>query len=213
MLTEDHAQTDRIALHYIDNDISARARFAQAAMQLGHHCELYESLVELSVHLPRLGILVVRDDPALGGGIVDVIARLERLGIWLSVIGVADAPEPRRIVETIKAGALDYLALPLEAARLERCLARISPEDRQVSALRRRRIEAQQKISRLTSREGEVLAKLSSGLSNKGIARELGISPRTVEIHRANMMNKLEAAHAASAVRIALDAYEDVVWI
>lgn len=206
MLVSSNIPIDRLTLHYIDANVRERASFAQIVIQLGHHCELYESLHELSLHVPRQGILFVRDDPVIGGGIVSAIASLDQLGVWLSVVGVAEAPEPRRIVETIKAGALDYLTLPLDYGRLERCLARISLEDKQTASLRRRRIEAQEKIGRLTSREGEVLEKLSAGLSNKAIARELGISPRTVEIHRRNMMSKLEASHAASAVRVALEA-------
>jgi FixJ family two-component response regulator len=206
MLTNDHSRADRLALHYIDADVADRARFAQAALQLGHHCELYESLAELSLHLPRRGLIILKDEPSHDGGIINAIAQLEQLGVWLSIIGVAASPQPRRIVETIKAGALDYLALPLDPARLERSLVRVSKEDKHVSDLRRRRIEARQKINRLTYREGEVLERLATGLSNKAIARDLGISPRTVEIHRANMMSKLEAPHSASAIRIALDA-------
>lgn len=211
MFTDERLQADGLMLHYIDDEVKGRACFAQMAIQLGHHCELYENLAELSVHLPRRGILILKDEPTLGGGIVDAIARLEELGVWLSVIGVAEAPNPQRIVEAIKAGALDYIALPVDLARLERALARISQEDKRVSALRRRRLEAQQKINRLTSREGEILEQLAAGRSNKAIARELGISPRTVEIHRANMMSKLEASHSASAIRIALDASRVVI--
>ena len=67
-------------------------------------------------------------------------------------------------------------------------------------------IEARDRISKLSAREREVLDWLAEGSSNKAIARELEISPRTVEIHRANMMNKLGARHAAEAVRLRLEA-------
>jgi FixJ family two-component response regulator len=67
-------------------------------------------------------------------------------------------------------------------------------------------IEARDRISTLSTREREVLDWLAEGSSNKAIARELDISPRTVEIHRANMMNKLGARHAAEAVRLRLEA-------
>lgn len=67
-------------------------------------------------------------------------------------------------------------------------------------------IEARDRIATLSAREREVLDWLADGSSNKVIARELDISPRTVEIHRANMMNKLGANHAAEAVRLKLEA-------
>lgn len=206
MFNEGHARAERFFLHYVDSDVIERARFAKVALQLGHHCELYDNLNELAAHPPRIGFVVLRDVPVIGGGIVDAMRRLEEIGIWLSVIAVGEASEPAKIVEAIKAGALDYITTPVDVARLERCLSRTSVEDKHVSSLRRRRVEARDKLNRLTVRETEVLEILAAGHSNKAIARQLGISPRTVEIHRSNMMGKLEATHAAGAVRIALDA-------
>jgi DNA-binding CsgD family transcriptional regulator len=71
---------------------------------------------------------------------------------------------------------------------------------------RRKMFEARARIGMLSPREREVLDWLAEGLSNKAIARELSISPRTVEIHRANMMEKLGAGHAADAVRLRMEA-------
>ncbi|MEM6267027.1 MAG: LuxR C-terminal-related transcriptional regulator, partial [Pseudomonadota bacterium] len=85
-------------------------------------------------------------------------------------------------------------------------LDRIAKEAEVFGAARRRMIEARDRIASLSGREREVLDWLAEGSSNKVIARELDISPRTVEIHRANMMNKLGARHAAEAVRLKLEA-------
>lgn len=71
-------------------------------------------------------------------------------------------------------------------------------------------IEARNRLSALTEREHQVLHWLSEGNSNKSIARHLNISPRTVEIHRSNMMLKLGARHAIEAVRLALHANHPV---
>jgi FixJ family two-component response regulator len=195
----------KATLHFIDSSSRHRAELARVGFALGHHAEVYGDLSELSVHPPRDGIIIARD-AVEEGGVATILERLSRLGIWLPLIAVDTDPRPTRIVEAIKAGALDYLALPLDAERFDRCLSRIAQEAEDFSLARRRMIEARDRISSLSVREREVLDWLACGSSNKAIARELAISPRTVEIHRANMMSKLGARHAAEAVRLRLEA-------
>ena len=197
--------TRKASLHFIDSNSRHRAELARIGFPLGHHAEVYGDLSELSVHPPREGIIVARDTPQ-EGGVSMILERLSRLGIWLPLIAIDNEPRPGRIVEAIKAGALDYLSLPLDTDRFERCLARIEKEAEVFGAARRRMIDARDRISSLSAREREVLEWLTEGSSNKVIARELDISPRTVEIHRANMMHKLGARHAAEAVRLKLEA-------
>lgn len=211
MVSEVNSQSDKLSLHYVDGDFSARAQFAKVACDLGIHCELYDSLTELSAYPPRHGLIVLRDTLNGGGDVASAFAEMHRAGIWLAAIVVGQAPAPVQIVDAIKAGALDYLDLPVDAGRLQRCLARTTHEAVRISSLRRRSIEARQLINGLSTRETQVLELLAAGHSNKLIARELGISPRTVEIHRANMMNKLGATHSAKAVRIKLDAEQMLV--
>lgn len=197
--------TRKATLHFIDSCSRQRAELSRVGFALGHHCEVYGDLSDLSAHPPREGIIIARDT-AEEGGVAMILDRLGRLGIWLPLIAVEIQPRPNRIVEAIKSGALDYLALPLDPERFTRCLTRIDKEAEQFGAARRRMIEARDRISTLSTREREVLDWLAEGSSNKAIARELDISPRTVEIHRANMMNKLGARHAADAVRLQLEA-------
>ncbi len=197
--------TRKASLHFIDSNSRHRAELARVGFTLGHHSEVYGDLSELSAHPPREGIIIARDTPE-EGGVSMILERLSRLGIWLPLIAVEAEPRPGRIVEAIKAGALDYLSLPLDTDRFERCLNRIEKEAEVFGATRRKMIEARDRISSLSGREREVLEWLSEGSSNKVIARELDISPRTVEIHRANMMHKLGARHAAEAVRLKLEA-------
>jgi two-component system response regulator FixJ len=109
-------------------------------------------------------------------------------------------------VKAMKAGALDFLEKPCEPALLlevvERAFEKLEAEDVPI-----RRIEgAKTKISLLSGRETDVLLGLIEGQSNKAIAHILDISPRTVEAHRASVMDKLEVRSLSEALRIAFSA-------
>lgn len=196
---------DKPNLHFIDISSRARAEFSRLGFGLGHHCEVYGDVSELAGLPPRSGIILVHDN-AETGFVPAIMERLDRIGVWQPLVAMGEAPHPEQIVSAIKAGALDYLALPLVPDRFGACLARLAPEVEAYTEARKRMMDARDRIAHLSNREREVLDWLTRGSSNKVIARELDISPRTVEIHRANMMSKLGAHHAADAVRLKLDA-------
>lgn len=195
----------RLVLHCVDHDSRIRAELARALFDLGCHAEVYSSLRELLDHHPRDGIVLARDNPQLGG-IASFIDALGEVGVWLPVIATDTQPTTARIVAAMKAGSLDYLPLPVEAGRLAAMLDAIGDEAERRREARQRMIEARNRIAALSNREREVLEWLAGGSSNKSIARQLDISPRTVEIHRANMMSKLGAKHPADAVRLSFEA-------
>lgn len=195
----------RLTLHCVEGDSRVRAELARSVFALGHHAEIYGSIEELVDHRPQDGIILARDDRKQGG-IAPLIDGLAERGIWLPVVATDSQPTTARIVAAVKAGALDYLPLPVEVERLAATLDRIAGEAQRHLVARRRMIEARDRISSLSNREREVLEWLAGGSSNKTIARQLDISPRTVEIHRANMMSKLGAKHPADAVRLSFEA-------
>ncbi len=197
-----------LTIHFVERDIKARAEAARLALALGYHAEVYASLEEIAKHPPREGILIVRDDE-LGSGAAEIMAALDTLGVCLPLVIASEDASVSRVVEAVSLGALDYLLLPIEDGAFAAMLERVEKRAREQTRTRRRMIAAREKIGYLSEREGEVLELLVNGGSNKLIARELEISPRTVEIHRANMMEKLGAKHVAEAVRLYLDAKLD----
>lgn len=197
-------QSDR-HIHIVAITSAARAERARLCFDLGYHAEIYSNCEDLLALAPTRGIALVEDIPDRGG-IALLVERMSQRGFWLPVIATALEPEPGRGVEAIRSGALDYLALPLDEPRLSAALRHTEAEVAAIGQVQRRAVEARARLASLTVREREVLDLLASGASNKMIGRELQISPRTVEIHRANMMTKLGASHAADAVRLRLEA-------
>ncbi|WP_421837140.1 response regulator transcription factor [Novosphingobium sp.] len=196
---------ERVTLHVLDSDTARRAQLARLAFAAGHHAEIYAHADELLSHAPTGGLVLAQDEP-VGEGITSLVAAMMRAGQWLPIIAIAEAPTIDAVVAAIKAGALDYLTVPEQIAPLNEAVARCAREADTQRQQRARAAEARQRISRLSMREREVLDRLAEGCSNKAIARDLEISPRTVEIHRMKMMGKLGARHAAEAVRLRIEA-------
>jgi FixJ family two-component response regulator len=194
-------------LHIVDSSSQSHAQKSRLGFTMGHHCEIYSTITELVEALPTEGIVVVRDEGS--GASANMMRDLSDRGIWLPVVVTSEDPRPRRVVEAIRGGALDYLRLPLREDRLEKAIVRILQEAQAYIQTRRKMAEARNRIAGLSPREREVLDWLTAGRSNKMIAHELSISPRTVEIHRANMMSKLGAHHPAEAVRLCIEANRD----
>lgn len=195
----------RLKLHITGGDSRLRAEQSRLAFEMGHHAEVYSDLAELIDASPREGVIIACQN-VLVGGVDRLLDRLGEAGMWLPVIAASQDPDVDDVVQAIRAGALDYLRLPLTREEFARMAAHVIADGGRHAEARRRLIEARQRIGMLSRREREVLDWLSEGCSNKAIARALDISPRTVEIHRANMMDKLGATHAADAVRLRMEA-------
>lgn len=123
-----------------------------------------------------------------------------------SIIAYSAEPEIDRVVQSVKAGADSYLVWPFTAHQLLPLFRKIERQASSSVGNQRSEAQAKQVIKRLTPREREVLSGVIHGMSNQQIGAVLGISVRTVEIHRANMIRKIGARNSAAAVKFALDA-------
>lgn len=195
--------TRRSNLLLVDGDLRRRAAISHCLSGSGLHVEPFENAGELYSRWPGDGLLLVHDD---GDAVADLIAHMSRTGDWLPIIAFAEQPATSRIVEAVLQGAVDYLVWPFDDAQLIESMAVAEDRARSVAGAKLREAVARSRVERLTRREREVLAGVAGGLSNRLIGEKLSISPRTVEIHRANMLNKMGASHTSEAIRIAIEA-------
>ena len=187
----------------VDHDVRRRAAISHYLSGRGIHVEPFETVSELDDRWPRQGLILVND---LEETIPSLTQRLAQSGNWLPVIAFGEDPAPRRIVDAILGGAIDYLCWPFEDEDLTLTLETAQDRAENVGHAKLRQAVARNRIERLTPRERAVLGAMAAGLSNRAIAEQLDISPRTVEIHRANMLQKLGATHTSDAIRIAIEA-------
>ncbi|MFC3175342.1 response regulator transcription factor [Novosphingobium bradum] len=193
----------RSNLLLVDGDLRRRAAISHCLSGSGLHVEPFEDVRELYSRWPSDGVLLVHDSDS---AIADLITHMSQTGDWLPIIAFAEAPATSRIVEAVLQGAVDYLVWPFEDAQVIESMAVAEERARSVAGAKLREAVARSRVERLTRREREVLAGVAGGLSNRLIGEKLAISPRTVEIHRANMLNKMGANHTSEAIRIAIEA-------
>ncbi|HPF23180.1 MAG TPA: response regulator [Hyphomonas sp.] len=147
----------------------------------------------LDVQMPRMDGLEVQE-------------QLNARGVAMPVIVLTGHGDVNVAVKAMKAGAIDFVEKPYEkqtlVGALNRAFQRLEERNQRDLLID----EARSKIEYLTPREREVLEGLVEGLTNKSIADSLDISPRTVEIHRANLMEKLGATSLSGVLRIAFAA-------
>ncbi|HET9355872.1 MAG TPA: response regulator FixJ [Sphingomicrobium sp.] len=201
--------SDERLIHLVDDDEAIRRSAGFMLKTSGFRVETYESGVELLKNAAKLEpgcILLDIRMPGMDG--LEVQQALKDKGVTLPVIIMTGHGDVSLAVQAMKAGAIDFIEKPFEKALLmsavEQAFDRLSRAETQ----RDRAEDAAVRLQSLTPREREVLDGLARGLPNKTIAYDLGISARTVEIHRANLMTKLEVRSLSEALRIAFAAEE-----
>ena len=192
-------------VHVIDDDADVRQSLAFLLSSAGLAVRVHDSAVAFLKVLPDIEDGCVVTDvrmPGIDG--LELQRRLGELERRLPVIVMTGHGDVPLAVEAMKAGAVDFIEKPFDdevmLSAIRAALARRTLE----SSRDARTLEIQGRIKRLSEREREVLDRLVAGKPNKVIAFELGISPRTVEVYRANVMTKMQADSLSELVRMAL---------
>lgn len=194
-------------VHLVDDDESVRRSVGFMLKTSGFRVQPYGSGAELLKEARTLDpgcILLDIRMPGMDG--LEVQAALKEAGVSFPVIIMTGHGDVPLSVKAMKAGAVDFIEKPFEKTTLLSSLDEGFRRLARKEATGERRKDAEVRLQALTSRERDVLDGLAQGLPNKTIAYDLGISPRTVEIHRANLMTKLGVRSLSEALRIAFAA-------
>jgi len=199
--------SDKRVVHLVDDEEAIRKSAGFVLSRAGYQVESYGSGVEflkLAKAAPRGCVLLDVRMPDMDG--LQVQAAMADRGIDMPVIVLTGHGDVTIAVQAMKAGAVEFLEKPFEKAALlgalERGFARIERSDNRELEER----EARTRIAALTPREREILVGLAQGYPNKTIAYDLGCSSRTVEVHRASLMHKLDVHSLSDLLRIAFAA-------
>lgn len=193
-------------VHVVDDDAAIRDSLRFLLEPEGWAVRTYESAMSLmGAELPPAGcILTDFHMPDIDG--LQLQARLAARGVRLPVIVMTGHGDVPVAVRAMKAGAMDFLEKPFQDDQLLDAIMRaLERNGRELEAAASSK-EAAQRIAVLTPREHEVLDLLVTGKSNKEIAKVLGTSPRTIDVHRARVFQKLEADTLPDLVHLVLAA-------
>ncbi len=196
-------------VHVIDDDDAVRDSLSFLLGSAGFAVSAHESATAFLDVLPRLPAdsgCIITDVrmPGLSG--LDLLQRLKDIGLAIPVIVVTGHGDVPLAVEAMKSGAFDFFEKPFDDEILLSAVEAALDLNERNSRRRVEQAEIEVRLSALTTRERQVLEGLVVGQVNKTIAFDLGISPRTVEIYRANVMTKMQAASLSDLVRMALTA-------
>ncbi len=192
-------------VHVIDDDEAVRQSLQFLLRASGVSARTYESASAFLNALPTIETGCIITDvrmPGISG--IELLRRLGDMQIRMPVIVITGHGDVPLAVEAMKHGAVDFLEKPYEDELLLGSVRSALNRSQQDATRDAKRAEVEARLASLTNREREVLEGLVAGKPNKIIAFDLAISPRTVEIYRANVMTKMGAASLSELVRMAL---------
>lgn len=198
-------QSEKMVVHVIDDDEALRESLVFLLRTAKIEARAFASAAAFLASLPDPQLSCVITDvrmPGMSG--LDLLRRLREIKIEVPVIVITGHGDVPLAVEAMKFGAIDFLEKPFDdevlLASVRSALTRQQGEAKRHAE----RSDIERRLAALSNRERDVLGGLVAGRANKQIAYDLGISPRTVEIYRANLMDKMRAGSLSDLVRMAL---------
>ncbi|MBT8486767.1 MAG: response regulator transcription factor [Phycisphaerales bacterium] len=194
-------------VYVVDDDAAIRHSMRRLVESIGLAVEAFASAREF----------LARFDPAVPGCVVldvrmpemsglelqeELLARGHRVPI-IVVTGYADVP---MAVRSMRAGAMDFIEKPFTPQTLLERIQRAVAKDAEARRTRAEQIDVERRIQRLTPRELQVMDRVVAGRTSKNIAADLGLSPKTIHVHRAEMMAKMQAGSVAELTRMVVTA-------
>jgi two-component system response regulator FixJ len=192
-------------IHLIDDDEALRESVAFLLRAADFEVKGFSSAQAFLASLPDSSLSCVITDvrmPDMSG--IELIRRLKDLKVDVPVIVITGHGDVALAVEAMKLGATDFFEKPFNDDLLLASVRGALQEQAHHTKRHAERAEIEQRLAKLSAREKDVLTGLIEGRANKQIAFDLGISPRTVEIYRANLMTKMQADSLSDLVRMAL---------
>ena len=192
-------------IHIIDDDPAVRDSLAFLLGSADLATRTYESA---GAFLERLAELepgcVVTDVRMPGMSGLELLHRLNTLEVTLPVVVITGHGDVALAVEAMKGGAIDFIEKPFDDDQILSVLKAALSRGQDQQAREGEKAAIARRIGSLSTRERQVLNAVVRGKANKTVAYELGISPRTVEVYRANLMTKMQAQSISELVRMAL---------
>lgn len=192
-------------VYVIDDDPAMRDSLDFLLGSAGFSVTLFDSALKFLETMPSLAFGCVVSDvrmPGMDG--IDLLRQLKKEPKTLPIVIMTGHGDIPLAVEAIKLGAIDFLEKPFEDERLVIMISTALSQAVDQSKNESISADIASRIASLSPRERQVMDGLVAGLSNKLIARDYNISPRTIEVYRANVMTKMQASSISELVRLAM---------
>jgi len=196
---------DNIAVYVVEESVHLRAEISHNLNSLGIRSVVFNDVSELPARIGRPVVFLIRHESACRTDIDQY--RADHAPVSAKIEFSCNAGFEKAVM-AIREGASDFVVWPAEPGLLALAVKRAEDDLRRTQPARIMGGRAREKVSMLTSRERQVLGDVINGCTTERIATKLAISPRTVDIHRRNVLSKLNCRNTAQAIVIALSSGE-----